>query len=149
MPELTARLNRAAESILENESLTADLDDPSAQVLLDWGLDCARMIARSTLGLNADAAEQAMSLRLRATRCLMRRVNRWAGARGEADAERGAEFWDDVVEQAAIVYGAAFTPPDAERRETFLRLHLAYADDPQGLISGLRQLLESQPMAYS
>jgi hypothetical protein len=149
MQELLQRVDRAAESILENERLTADLDDTSAQVLLDWGLDCARMIARSTSGLNGEEAEQAMSSRLRATRRLMRRVSRWAGARGERKAERGAEFWNDVVEQVAIVYGAAFTPPDTARRAAFLRLHLAYADDPRELISGLRQLLESQPQAFS
>ena len=35
--EIRRRVERAAESILENERLTADLDDQAADFLLDWG----------------------------------------------------------------------------------------------------------------
>jgi hypothetical protein len=50
MYEVSQRIERAAESILENERLTADLDDAAAQVLIDWGLACAELIAGSTDG---------------------------------------------------------------------------------------------------
>jgi len=43
--DLEQRASRAAESILEDESLTSDLDDVAAKVLLDWGLACAKAIA--------------------------------------------------------------------------------------------------------
>jgi len=48
MDELTRRAQDLAESILENESLTADLDDAAAKVLIDWGVACAEIIAHST-----------------------------------------------------------------------------------------------------
>jgi hypothetical protein len=34
--EITRRIKRTAESILENERLTADLDDEAAKELLNW-----------------------------------------------------------------------------------------------------------------
>ena len=37
MIAIQERIQRTAESILENEALTADLDDEAAQVLLDYG----------------------------------------------------------------------------------------------------------------
>ena len=40
MYEITRRIKRAAESILENEGLTADLDDEAAQVFLTGGRSC-------------------------------------------------------------------------------------------------------------
>lgn len=139
--ELVQRVNRAAESILENESLTADLDDEAAKALLDWGITCAEMIARSTAGLNDSEAEEAMSLRLRAIRRLMRLVNRWGASYSEMDAEAGASLLTRIIEQAAIIYGEEFTPPNDDRRDAFLKQHLA--DPPLPMIVNLRKLVEN------
>ena len=120
MDELTQRVNRAAEGILENESLTADLDDAPAQALLDWGVACARMIAESTAGLGEVEAEKAMSPRLRATRRLMRLVSKWVAGRHQSG------LLIEVLEQAAIIYGKDFL-----------------SDDPLLMIASLRRLCES------
>lgn len=143
MKELQQRVNRAAESILENERLTANLDDESAQVLIDWGVACAETIARSTAGLNDKEAEEAMYPRLRATRRLMRRVNRWVANRRTMDAATGAASLDEITAQAEIIYGDDFVPPSRARRDAFSRLHFEYADSPQQLIAHLRDLFES------
>ena len=140
MNDLTGRVNRAVEGILENEALTADLDDDAAKVLLDWGIACAKMIAQSAAGLNDVEAEQATSPRLRATRRLMRLVNRWVPKRQQMDAEGSATLLIEIIEQAAIIY-KDFTPPGNDRRDTFLRLHFEL--DPLQMIAGLRQLLEN------
>lgn len=141
--ELTKRINRAAESILGNERLTADLDDAAANALLNWGVACAEMIAGSTAGLNDAEAEKVLSLRLRSTRRLMRSVNKWIAKRGEMDAEGSAELLAKIVEQATVIYGEAFALPDDDRRDVFLKQELEFSDDPPQMISNLRDLLEN------
>ncbi len=141
MSELAQRIERAAESILENESLTANLDDAAAQVLFDWGIACARVVAQSTAGLDDGEAESVMSERLRATRRLMRLVNQWAPRRSQMDAQGNAALLIRVVEQAAIVYGRNFTDLDSERRDAFLSQNLIVA--PQQAIVNLRALIEN------
>ena len=49
MAEIQQRIQRAAESILENEALSADLDDDAAKLLLDWGVKRAEQIAIQTI----------------------------------------------------------------------------------------------------
>lgn len=141
--ELAQRVNRAAESILENERLTADLDDEAAKVLLDWGITCAEMIAHSTTGLNDSEAAKVMSPRLRATRRLMRLVNRWVANRPEMDAEASAASLNRIIEQAAIIYGEDFMPPNDDRRDAFLRQHFDLAEHPLQMIVNLRMLIEN------
>jgi hypothetical protein len=140
--ELTPRINRAVESILENESLTADLDDAAAKVLLDWGIACANMIARSTASLNDIEVEDIMSPRMRATRRLMRLVNRRVSRQSHTDAGGGTTLLTKVIEQATIIYGTDFTPPDNEQRNAFLQEGLI-SSSPQ-FIMNLRALIENQ-----
>jgi hypothetical protein len=140
--EVAQRINHVTQSILENESLTADLDDTAAKELLDWGITCARKVAQDTSGLNDAEAEETMSPRLRATRRLMRSVNSWIAKRGEMDAEASTTSLTKIIEQAAIIYGEGFTPPDDERRAAFLRQQVELADNPQQMIANLRELLE-------
>ena len=133
MDDLGRRMQRAAERILENESLTADLDDDAAQVLLDWGVRCAEQIARDTVGLSANQVEEAMYPRLRALRRLMRAVNRWAIKCQPMDAETLAE----MLEQAAIVYHS-YVPPGTVPQEAFL------ASSTPEAIARLRAFIEGQ-----
>jgi hypothetical protein len=148
MDELAQRASRAAESILENESLTADLDDAAANVLLDWGVACAKTIAQSTAGLDSAQAEEAMVPRLRAIRQLMRSVNNWIANRQGMDAEANATSLNKIIEQATLTYGESFRPPDQDRRDAFLKQLLESTGTPQQLIADLRGLLES-PSATS
>lgn len=141
--ELAQRVNRVVEGILENEALTADLDDAAAKVLLNWGIACAEMIAHGTVGLNDTEAEEVMSPRLRPTRRLMRLVNKWVAGRKEMDVEGSAALLAKIVEQAAIIYGQDFAPPDAARLDAFLSQQQVLIDDPQAKIESLRDLLEN------
>jgi hypothetical protein len=141
---LAQREQRAVESLLENEQLTANLDDACAERLLDWGIACARHIVQGTAALGDEEAEQATTPRMRATRRLLRGVNRWVANRRETDVQQGAAALDQIVEQATVIYGTGYTPPSRTRRQGFLRMQFEYADEPQGLISALRQLVENQ-----
>jgi hypothetical protein len=138
--EVALRISRVTQSILENESLTADLDDTAAKELLDWGITCAKKIAQDTVGLNDAEAEETMSPRLRATRRLMRSVNSWVAKQGKMDAEASTTSLTKIIEQATIIYGEDFTPPDSERQAAFLRQQ---TDNPQQMIASLRELLEN------
>jgi hypothetical protein len=138
--ELAQRINHAAESILENEALTADLDDVTAQALLDWGVACARMIAQGTEGLNDVEAENVMSPRLRAIRRLMRQVDQWIPQRREADVEASAALLTRIIAQATVIYGGDFIPPNSAQQDAFLRRNLAAA--PEEIITRLRALID-------
>jgi hypothetical protein len=142
MYEVTRRIERAAESILGNEGLTADLDDSAAKVLLDWGVACAEKVAGSTDGLGDSEAEGVIEPRLRATRRLMRRVNQWVASRPNIDTKEGAELLSQIIEQAATIYGDSFVPPDDDQRTSFLVQQGELNDDPIQFIAGLRELLE-------
>jgi len=142
MYEVTRRIQRAAESILENEKLTADLDDAAAKVLLDWGITCAEKIAGSTDGLGDSEAEEVISPGLRATRRLMLQVNRWVASRPDIDGAEEAELLSQIIEQACIMYGDGFAPPADDQRTSFLARQKELSDDPPQFIADLRELLE-------
>jgi hypothetical protein len=136
------RIRRVAESILDNERLTADLDDLAAQELLDWGLSIGRRIAQGTADVEDDEqAEQAMYPRLRATRRLMRAVNRWIASQREGDAEGQKEALENILEQASIIYGRPITALRDEQRVSF-GVQPEQASDPPQRIAHLRQLIE-------
>jgi hypothetical protein len=139
---LEERAKHAAETILENESLTDGLDDDAAQVLLDWGLACAKMIAQSTAGLAEAEAEEVMSDRLRAVRRLMRPMDDWIN-RQMLEPDQSAALLSKIIEQAKIVYGEAYIPPSESQQQSFLAQYQTSEASPQQIITDLRQFLEN------
>lgn len=108
------RLRRAAEKILGNERLTAELDDQAAQALLDWALQAVRTIAWRTEGLDDLQAEQILNVRLRALRGLMRTVSVWTAEGPGADPAQDEQRWLALRQAAQIVYGPDYTPARPE-----------------------------------
>jgi hypothetical protein len=137
MEELTRRKQRAVERILESASLTADLDDDAAKVLLDWGIACAEQIALSTTSFFDDQGNETMDARLRDLRRLMREVNRWVPWRQPMDAEQLAK----LLSYAQAIY-AGFEPPDHARQQAFLASSIA--GSPPETIARLRTFIEGQ-----
>jgi hypothetical protein len=119
------------------------LDDAAAKVLLDWGTAWAGKIAESTDGLDESQAEEVMHPRLRPTRRLMRLVNKWIANRREMDNEDSEALLTKIIEQAGIIYGQDFTPPDDDQRYAFSRQQIEMVDNPRQMIANLRDLLES------
>ena len=143
---LAQRMRLVTESILEDERLTTELEDTAANVLLKWGIECARMIARSTDGLDDATAEALMYPRLRATPRLMRTVNKWvAGAKhGKLDAQSSGKLLQMIIKVAGIIYEEDFKPPNKLQFHAFLKTHLDFADNPEQKIKDLRLfILES------
>ena len=137
------RISRVAESILDNESLTSDLDDSAAKELLEWGLSVARQIVQGTADMeNDEQAEQAMLPRLRATQRLMRAVNRWIASQREGDTEGRDQAFSSILEQASIVYGRPIAAIDDNRPTSFSSVQSEQGGDPPNIIAHLRQLIE-------
>ena len=103
------RVTRAAESILENENLTADLNDEAAQILLDWGVTRAKEIALNTVEyIDDEQAEEAMYRPMRALRRMLRTVNKWSAKVQERDQDHGITALKRILKQAETVYGAEY-----------------------------------------
>lgn len=78
-------LQSAAERLLEDESLTADLIDDAAKLLLEWGLKMAKMTVQQAEGLSLEETEA----RLAELRRTLKRINHVMGqVEPEAQAER-------------------------------------------------------------
>jgi hypothetical protein len=139
---LEQRVSRAAESILENESLTSELDDMSARALLDWGLACAKTIAQSTAGLDDSQADETMSSGLRATRRLMRVVNKWVANRHEIDKDSRLKRLNRIIEQASVIYGVDYSIPSSGRCLVFVH-RIKRVNDPVQMIANLQEFVET------
>ena len=142
MDDLIRRKNRAAESILENEALTDELDDTTAKALLDWGVACAEMIAQSTAGLDDSQADEVLSVRLRAIRRLIRGVSHWIARRLDTDVAGNTALLNKIVEQATIIYGQSAAATDDQRHGALSKLNAESANDPPQVITDLRHLFE-------
>jgi hypothetical protein len=113
--DMQQRIAGAAESILGNETLTATLDDQSADLFLNWALARAEEIAKSTAGLDDQAAEEIMYPRLKAIRGIGRQLGRWS--------EDPQSSFENILTQAQIVIGSAFNPPDEPTKAAFMQNH--------------------------
>ena len=120
MEDIAHRQQLAVDSILDNESLTAGLDDQAARLLLEWSTALARTIVQDAASLDDAAAETAIEERLAAVRGLMRQVNRWAVRRAEMSPEDLAGWLDLVLEKVGAALGGQLTAPDAAQRQAFL-----------------------------
>lgn len=142
--DIDRRVRRAAQSVLENESLTDDLDDKAANALLDWGVSRAENAARATENLDDERAEEQMYPRMRANRKLMRTVNKLLSRRSALSAEDQAGLLDDIAAQAALVYDN----PEVQTNSSVLQHALAQAVapdvEPEDAVRRLRGIFESQ-----
>lgn len=155
MDELNARIQQAAESILENEALTDNLDDEGGQALLDWGVALAKQVAQATEGLDQAAAETAMADKLAAVRRLLRAVNKRFDptlvadlkTNDQATLEANTKLLDQVLEQAAIMLAPHFTQPTAEQRVSVVEKTLQPLATPSDLIASLRSFIDQHTAA--
>lgn len=141
--KLAYRMDRSAERILGNESLTAYLDDDTADILIDWGLICAQKIVQRTDGMEDSEAEEAMYGPMRATRRLMRAVNRWVANRESLSAEEQEALLSDIIAQAGIIYGNDYSPPTPNQQKAFLREIRPGEVNATKTIQTLRQFVEN------
>jgi len=93
-------LQSTVERLLEDEALTADLVDPAARYLLDWGIARATAIVREAGASPAEAQARLAALRQQ-MRALARRVGEMLPEEQAAALQRlltEEELWHDAPE---------------------------------------------------
>ncbi len=113
MDILSKRIQRAVESVLENENLVGGLDEISASALQDWGIQNVKRIAEKTGDLDDERAEEAMYPKMKASRSLMRAIRVWVENEQAASAEERAKLWAKIEKKARELYDEELTLPDA------------------------------------
>ena len=140
------RITRAAESILDNENLTADLNDEAAQMLLDWGLSRAKEIVYHTVEfIDDEQAEEAMYRPMRALRRMLRTNNKWSAKVQKHDQDHGVTALKRILDQAETVYGAAYSPLDENAQAEILNRQDEFVTNPVAFIARLRSAIENPP----
>lgn len=131
---------RAVESILENEALTADLDDQAANLLLDWAMSLAKQAAQGVAGMDEASAEEQFNARMRNVRQFIRQVNRWAASPSSTEAEPAL---GKALELAIPLFAQGPAAPNLSRMQG-LGSESGQPSQPAERISSLRRLLEGQ-----
>jgi hypothetical protein len=106
------RIRQAAEQILDDESLTGELQDQEAQVLLDWGIAQSRRLCEQTLEMDDAEAEEYLSTVLPNLRFAIRRTNKLLGSMARIDAGMIADGLTGIFESCALIPGLSSAPPD-------------------------------------
>jgi hypothetical protein len=105
-PQVLARRERSIiDGILNNESLTADLDDQDAREMIDWSIAIGKDVARKTAGQDEHQAEKVISECMYANRKLMRSVNRLVVEANDLDEHRYSDLITCIRDQAKAIYG--------------------------------------------
>lgn len=128
------RLRQQMEGLHENEALTADMDDDSAEVFLKWLAARVENIVQSTAEMDDAQAEEAMYPRMRALRKMSRYINQMV--RGVEDQSLLVE---KIISQARDVYGDSFLEPDLSKIHALFHLPQT---EPSVLMQTLRHLFE-------
>lgn len=139
MDDATQALQGLVESILENESLTAELDDSSARVLLDWGTACARMIVERAAHQGSEQMEGLQG----ALHRMLRRVNQWAASADQLEPEEEAAWLQAILENAAQFFGAVPPHMAGQNIQALLNEESGALSSPKERIAALRRVLEA------
>lgn len=129
------------ESILENEALTAELDDPAAQAVLAWGEEAARRAALSTADLEDNQAEQELALRLQAVRQMLRAVTRLTSLPADSKATDFEPPLQQFTRLYSQLYGSGAVESDLAALVEQLRQEWSQAADPVERLARLRRLV--------
>lgn len=113
MDVIGKRVQRAVESVLENETLVSGLDESAASALQDWGIKNVKKIAEETGDLDDERAEEAMYPKMKASRRLMSAIRVWLENESKSSAEERAALWDKIGKHAREMYGEDLHLPDA------------------------------------
>lgn len=114
MSRLEERVRRAIENMIENSSLSDDLMDAEAQVLLDWGQGVVHRIFSQSSEPDGDGeglspVEDAGLTSLRQT---MRRAGRLVGNIAHDDAEKAQKRIEKFLESARSLPAYQVAAPD-------------------------------------
>jgi methyl-accepting chemotaxis protein len=147
MVDLTRREERAVERLLEDEALTAGLDDTAANELINWAIDCISRTFQKASGLGESDTERMITDRLSAIRRLMRFISRWAVKRSSMDAKTITDWTTQVLELLELIYSGEVTLPTMEQGNEFFIQNLK--SNPKDMIRNLRAMIVEKPKPAS
>ena len=118
MDLLSRRIQKAAESFLDNEGLISGLDQSSAELLQNWGISHAKKAAEKTESLDDERAEEIIYPQLRASRRLLRAIRVWLQHEKNVNDVERKELWQKVEKRAQAIYGEELSLPAPEEFKT-------------------------------
>jgi len=147
MVDLIQRKNRAMESLLEDEALTAGLDDTAANELINWGTDCISRVFQQLDGLSESEIEKKIADKLSAIRRLMRFISRWAVNRTGMELTNLLEWSSQVLQALKEVYIDSVSLPSPEACLELITMHIN--SNPKDMVVALRTLVEGDSAVTS
>ena len=141
MVEIGARVQRVIEELTGNEALLEMLETEAATELLDWAIELATSLVKSTEGRDEAEAEQVLLPRLKAVRQMMRSVGNWAAGKYVDPASR-VQLKDKLLENFKVIFGEEARLPPPEKMDELLSQVDDKNNTPHQLILKLKQSLE-------
>lgn len=140
MIDLNARAAPVIKEITGNEALFDMLETAAADEMLNWGKLAAHALVRRTSELDDLSANLLLEPGTKAIRQAMRSIGNWAAGRFIDPASR-IELRDKLLENLRTIFGEELTLPSAEAMDAVLNQVDDPQKTQQQLIISLRQLL--------
>ncbi len=141
MDNFPEREKMTIESLLENESLTAGLNEHVAKIVLDWGIEMTLAILRRTKDLEEQAAEETTYSQQKAVRRLMRDMSRLLVALPYLNTDDMMPLLNKLVGYGEKIFGPNYIPPTPEERVDLATKLTSLRDEPLQAAARLRQTL--------
>jgi len=141
MADIGSRVERIVDEMAGNEALLEMLETEAATEMLNWGIEMATSLVKSTEELDQAAAEQELLPRLKAVRQVMRSVGNWAAGKYVDPASR-VQLRDKLLENFKVIFGEEARLPSPEKMDELLNQVDDRHNTPHQLILKLKHLLE-------
>lgn len=140
MTDVDSRAAPVIKEITGNEALFDMLDTEAANEMLNWGKFAARSLVRRTIELDDLSANVVLEPGMRAIRQAMRSIGNWAAGKYTDPASR-IELRDKLLEYLKMIFGEEMPLPSAEAMDAVLNEVDDQPGSQQQLIIRLRELL--------
>ena len=119
MIDIEARIQKATKEITGNEALLEMLETDAAIEMLEWGREMVSSITLDTQELDDESAELVLEPRLKAVRRIMRSVGNWAAGK-YTEPEQRLQLRDDLLGHFQTIRGGNAELPSAEELDAVL-----------------------------
>ena len=123
-------LQDAVESLLENESLTDNLDDETAQVLIQWGIEKIKQLIYFGTHQDFVPMEEYTQNRLRSLNRTLRLVNRWLPEREYLGREDHQEQLQTLISRCQEIFDEHWMPIQPEETQEMVEASETEEDAP-------------------
>ena len=121
MNEIQKLLDNASQNLLINESLTSDLDDESASLVLKWAINTSNHIVKDSFAIAGNHCERLIDFRLFALGKLLKRINKWHFYLTNFPEDELTRLLQNMISEAVIVFGKSYVKPTTLKINTFIR----------------------------